>query len=113
MGIWLAPITQMRSAPRDTVSRAGKLAMTYRDSLPQYPAGEEEKYRLMLANALFAGSLDYESCARDLQPFFASDTVTRTFEAVTEGPDSIPKLLERVGYECGLRSSKIIAGGCF
>jgi len=30
-------------------------------------AGEEEKYTLVLANPPFAGSLDYESCAKDLQ----------------------------------------------
>ncbi len=42
--------------------------MTYRDWLAQYPAGVEEKYRLMLANAPFAGSLDYESCDRFCSP---------------------------------------------
>ena len=30
-------------------------------------AGEEEKYTLVLANPPFAGSLDYENCAKDLQ----------------------------------------------
>jgi type I restriction enzyme M protein len=39
----------------------------YRDSLGQDHAGEEEKYTLVLANPPFAGSLDYESCAKDLQ----------------------------------------------
>src|SRR5882672_8588764 len=39
----------------------------YRDSLGQDHAGEEEKYTLILANPPFAGSLDYESCAKDLQ----------------------------------------------
>jgi type I restriction enzyme M protein len=39
----------------------------YRDSLAQDHAGEEEKYTLLLANPPFAGSLDYESCAKDLQ----------------------------------------------
>ena len=39
----------------------------YRDSLAQDHAGEEEKYSLILANPPFAGSLDYESCAKDLQ----------------------------------------------
>jgi type I restriction enzyme M protein len=38
----------------------------YRDSLAQDHAGEEEKYSLILANPPFAGSLDYESCAKDL-----------------------------------------------
>jgi type I restriction enzyme M protein len=38
----------------------------YRDSLAQDHAGEEEKYTVVLANAPFAGSLDYETCAKDL-----------------------------------------------
>ena len=39
----------------------------YRDSLAQDHAGEEEKFTLVLANPPFAGSLDYENCAKDLQ----------------------------------------------
>jgi type I restriction enzyme M protein len=38
----------------------------YRDSLAQEHAGEDEKYTLVLANPPFAGSLDYESVAKDL-----------------------------------------------
>jgi type I restriction enzyme M protein len=38
----------------------------YRDSLAQDHAGEDEKYTLILANPPFAGSLDYESTAKDL-----------------------------------------------
>jgi type I restriction enzyme M protein len=38
----------------------------YRDSLSQDHAGEEEKYSLVLANPPFAGSLDYDQCAKDL-----------------------------------------------
>jgi type I restriction enzyme M protein len=38
----------------------------YRDSLAQDHAGEEEKYTVVLANPPFAGSLDYESVAKDL-----------------------------------------------
>jgi type I restriction enzyme M protein len=41
-------------------------AITHRDSLAQDHAGEEEKYTLILANPPFAGSLDYENCAKDL-----------------------------------------------
>jgi len=41
--------------------------ITYRDSLAQDHAGEEEKYTLVLANPPFAGSLDHENVARDLQ----------------------------------------------
>jgi type I restriction enzyme M protein len=39
----------------------------YRDSLAQDHAGEEGRYTLVLANPPFAGSLDYENCAKDLQ----------------------------------------------
>jgi type I restriction enzyme M protein len=39
----------------------------YRDSLAQDHAGEEEKYSLVMANPPFAGSLDYENTAKDLQ----------------------------------------------
>ena len=38
----------------------------HRDSLAQDHAGEEEKYTLVLANPPFAGSLDYETTAKDL-----------------------------------------------
>jgi type I restriction enzyme M protein len=41
--------------------------IVYRDSLAQDHAGEEEKYSLVLANPPFAGSLDYENTAKDLQ----------------------------------------------
>jgi type I restriction enzyme M protein len=40
--------------------------ITYRDSLAQDHAAEDEKYTLILANPPFAGSLDYESVAKDL-----------------------------------------------
>jgi type I restriction enzyme M protein len=39
----------------------------YKDSLSEEHAGEDEQYTLILANPPFAGSLDYESCAKDLQ----------------------------------------------
>jgi type I restriction enzyme M protein len=39
----------------------------YRDSLAQADDDEAEKYSLILANPPFAGSLDYESTAKDLQ----------------------------------------------
>ena len=39
----------------------------YRDSLAESTAGEAEQYSLILANPPFAGSLDYESTAKDLQ----------------------------------------------
>jgi type I restriction enzyme M protein len=40
--------------------------ITYRDSLAQDHAGEDETYTLVLANPPFAGSLDYENTAKDL-----------------------------------------------
>ena len=39
----------------------------YRDSLAESAAGEAEHYSLILANPPFAGSLDYETTAKDLQ----------------------------------------------
>lgn len=39
----------------------------YRDSLSEGTSGDSEKYSLILANPPFAGSLDYESTAKDLQ----------------------------------------------
>jgi len=42
-------------------------AIRYRDSLAQDHAGEEERYTLVVANPPFAGSLDYENTAKDLQ----------------------------------------------
>jgi type I restriction enzyme M protein len=42
-------------------------AVEYRDSLAKDHAGEEERYTLVLANPPFAGSLDYENIAKDLQ----------------------------------------------
>ena len=39
----------------------------YKDSLAQADDDDAEKYSLILANPPFAGSLDYESTARDLQ----------------------------------------------
>src|SRR6476659_9013545 len=39
----------------------------YRDSLSEGAAGDADEYTLILANPPFAGSLDYESTAKDLQ----------------------------------------------
>ncbi|UQS26069.1 type I restriction-modification system subunit M [Amycolatopsis thermalba] len=39
----------------------------YRDSLAESASGEAEQYSLILANPPFAGSLDYEATAKDLQ----------------------------------------------
>jgi type I restriction enzyme M protein len=42
-------------------------AVEYRDSLAEDHAEDAGRYSLVLANPPFAGSLDYESCAKDLQ----------------------------------------------
>jgi len=42
-------------------------AIENRDSLSEGQAGVEGQFSLILANPPFAGSLDYESCAKDLQ----------------------------------------------
>jgi type I restriction enzyme M protein len=39
----------------------------YKDSLSETHAGDEEQFTLILANPPFAGSLDYESCSKELQ----------------------------------------------
>jgi type I restriction enzyme M protein len=39
----------------------------YRDSLTESSAGEKDLYSVVLANPPFAGSLDYEQCAKNLQ----------------------------------------------
>ena len=41
--------------------------VSYRDSLGQEHGGEQEKYTLILANPPFAGSLDFENTAKELQ----------------------------------------------
>ncbi|MEV6902155.1 class I SAM-dependent DNA methyltransferase [Amycolatopsis sp. NPDC051372] len=45
----------------------GNPDIRYRDSLAESAADEAERYSLILANPPFAGSLDYESTAKDLQ----------------------------------------------
>ena len=59
-----------------TMLRIGSMNMTlhgvedpdirYKDSLAQEHAGDTDKYSLVLANPPFAGSLDYETTAKDL-----------------------------------------------
>src|SRR5436853_5735816 len=60
-----------------TMLRIGSMNMTlhgvddpdirYKDSLAQEHAGDADRYSLVLANPPFAGSLDYEGTAKDLQ----------------------------------------------
>ncbi len=55
--------------------------MRYRDSLAQDHAGEEGKHPLVLANPPFAGSLDYENCAKGLQQIVKTKKTTLLFLA--------------------------------
>src|SRR6202142_1421686 len=54
----------------------------YRDSLSQDHAGEEERYSLVLANPPFAGSLDYEHTAKDLQAIIKTKKTELLFLAL-------------------------------
>ncbi len=54
----------------------------YRDSLSQDHAGEEEKYTLVMANPPFAGSLDYENTAKDLQQIVKTKKTELLFVAL-------------------------------
>ncbi|NLB06149.1 MAG: SAM-dependent DNA methyltransferase, partial [Desulfobulbaceae bacterium] len=57
-------------------------AIRYRDSLAQADDDEAEKYSLILANPPFAGSLDYESTARDLQQIVKTKKTELLFMAL-------------------------------
>jgi type I restriction enzyme M protein len=54
----------------------------YRDSLAQADDDEAEKYSLVLANPPFAGSLDYESTAKDLQQIVKTKKTELLFMAL-------------------------------
>ena len=56
--------------------------VVYRDSLAQDHAGEDEKYTLVLANPPFAGSLDYENTAKDLQAIVTTKKTELLFLAL-------------------------------
>lgn len=56
--------------------------VVYRDSLAQDHAGEDEKYTLVLANPPFAGSLDYENTAKDLQQIVKTKKTELLFVAL-------------------------------
>jgi len=57
----------------------------YRDSLAQDHAGEEKKYTLVLANPPFAGSLDYETCAKDLLQIVKTKKIELLFTKTNSG----------------------------
>jgi type I restriction enzyme M protein len=54
----------------------------YRDSLAQSDEDDAEKYSLILANPPFAGSLDYESTAKDLQQIVKTKKTELLFVAL-------------------------------
>ena len=54
----------------------------YRDSLAESAAGEAERYSLILANPPFAGSLDYEATAKDLQQIIKTKKTELLFPAL-------------------------------
>ncbi|TVQ26885.1 MAG: SAM-dependent DNA methyltransferase [Spirochaetaceae bacterium] len=56
--------------------------IAYRDSLAQTDDDEAEKYTLILANPPFAGSLDYESTAKDLQQIVKTKKTELLFMAL-------------------------------
>jgi type I restriction enzyme M protein len=63
----------------------------YRDSLAQSAADEVERYSLILANPPFAGSLDYEVTAKDLQAVVKTKKTELLFLAL------FPRLLQPGG----------------
>jgi len=56
--------------------------VVYRDSLAQDHSAEADKYTLVLANPPFAGSLDYESTAKDLQQIVKTKKTELLFVAL-------------------------------
>ncbi|MCA1605219.1 MAG: type I restriction-modification system subunit M, partial [Acidobacteria bacterium] len=54
----------------------------YRDSLAQNSADEAESYSIILANPPFAGSLDYENTAKDLQKIVKTKKTELLFVAL-------------------------------
>jgi type I restriction enzyme M protein len=54
----------------------------YKDSLAQADSDDAEKYSLILANPPFAGSLDYESTAKDLQQIVKTKKTELLFGAL-------------------------------
>jgi N-6 DNA methylase len=76
----------------------------YRDSLAQDHAAEEEKYTLVLANPPFAGSLDYETCAKDLQQIVKTKKTELLFLAL------FLRLLKPGGRAAGIVPEGVLFG---
>ena len=56
----------------------------YKDSLSEDHAGDDEAYTLILANPPFAGSLDYENTAKDLQQIVKTKKTELLFHQMRE-----------------------------
>src|SRR5258706_11077866 len=75
-----------------TMLRIGSMNMTlhgvdnpdirYKDSLAQEHAGDSDRYSLLLANPPFAGALDYETIAKDLQAIVKTKKTELLFMAL-------------------------------
>jgi type I restriction enzyme M protein len=75
-----------------TMLRIGSMNMTlhgvdnpdirYKDSLAQEHAGDADRYSLVLANPPFAGALDYETIAKDLQAIVKTKKTELLFMAL-------------------------------
>ena len=57
----------------------------HKDSLAEEHAGDEEAYTLIMANPPFAGSLDYDNTARDLQKIVKTKKTELLFLALFSG----------------------------
>lgn len=78
--------------------------IVYRDSLAQDHAGEEEKYTLVLANPPFAGSLDYETTAKDLLQIVKTKKTELLFVAL------FLRLLKTGGRAAGIVPDGVLFG---
>ena len=101
-----------------TMLRIGSMNMTlhgvdnpdirYKDSLAQEHAGDSDRYSLVLANPPFAGSLDYETTAKDLLAIVKTKKTELLFMAL------FLKLLEarraRGGDRAGRRAVRLVDG---
>ena len=56
--------------------------IVYQDSLAQDHSSDADRYTLVLANPPFAGSLDYENCAKDLQQIVKTKKTELLFVAL-------------------------------
>ena len=97
-----------------TMLRIGSMNMTlhgvdnpdirYKDSLAQEHAGDSDRYSLVLANPPFAGSLDYETTAKDLLAVVKTKKTELLFMAL------FLKLLKPGGRAAGIVPDGVLFG---